>query len=117
MGLNRLLTSIGEQLEAVKRPINDKLLVIISEWGLEHATESQIKKISPSFNGFDVSSPMLETIKFLRNGLENLDYNRRMTVIPGDIGLMVGIESGKAYWMDRVGTEVSPAGCTLLAYQ
>jgi hypothetical protein len=103
MGLNRLLTSIGEELVAVKRPQNDKLLVIISEWGFEHATGQQIKKISPGVKGFDSSSPIIETIDFLKSGLANLLYDKRMTVIPGDIGLMVGIESRKVYWKDKNG--------------
>lgn len=99
-GLNRLLASIGEELASVPRPKNDKLLVIVSEWGLEHATRQQVLEICPGIEGFDNSSPLLDTIDFVRSGLANLEYDDRMIVVPGDIGLMVGMETGTVHWVD-----------------
>ncbi len=97
-GLHRLLTSMGEKLESDDRPKGDKLIVLISEWGLEHATKQQMKKISPTLTGFDNSSPIIDTINFVKKTLDDLEYNQKMVVIPADIGLMVGIGSGNIYW-------------------
>ncbi len=69
-----------------------RLLVLISEWGLEHATRRQIEKVfGDGLPGFNKFSPILETIRWLQKGL------KRVLLMPADIGLTVGTESGKVY--------------------
>jgi DNA-binding response OmpR family regulator len=84
-----------------KRPENheDRLLVLISEWGLEHATAAQIAGALPGHapkdlqKEFGSESPILETIDVMKS-LCALDT---ITLLPADAGLVVGIESGKIY--------------------
>lgn len=92
-GLNRILQDIDAGLE--RNEYQGKLLVVISEWGLEHATLSQIKAIcGTEIQSFNTKSPILATIKLLRKDLN------KITLIPGDIGLMVGLHSGEVYLKD-----------------
>lgn len=89
-GLEKLLDDMKSQLRA--SGYNGKLLVLVSEWGLEHATKAQIKRIcGKPIPGFGNNSPILDTINMLKDRLDHI------TLIPADIGLTVGIESGKIY--------------------
>jgi DNA-binding response OmpR family regulator len=75
------------------------LLVLISEWGLEHATAAQIGNALPRHvtkslrKQFGSESPILETIEVMERvcGLDTIK------LFPADSGLVVGIESGKVY--------------------
>jgi hypothetical protein len=68
------------------------LLVLISEWGLEHATADQIRSVSGvSLPGFNAHSPIIETIRYLQKGLT------KIFLLPADLGLVVGLESGQIY--------------------
>jgi len=76
------------------------LLVLVSEWGLEHSTKEQIAKVcGRSLPGFNSYSPIVETITYLKRDL------KKIHLVPADIGLVVGIESGNIY-LD--GNAVSP---------
>ncbi len=87
-GLKRILADMEARLEK-KRRISGKLPVLLSEWGLEHATASQIENICGNeVLGFDDRSPMLETTERLNRDL------RMIQVIPADIGLTIGLETG-----------------------
>lgn len=97
-GLKKILLDMDAALDAGGRP-GGKLPVLVSEWGLEHATRAQISKIcGRDLDGFDDRSPMVETTQSLN---EEVD---RMTVLPADIGLSIGLESGQIYLPD--GTRV-----------
>jgi hypothetical protein len=90
-GLNRLLRGIEGEL--VRQP-NHKMTILVSEWGLEHATGTQIAKIcGESIPTFKANSPIMDTIEFLRGQL----YESQITVLPADIGLFVGMRTGKIY--------------------
>ena len=89
-GLKNILHDMDSQLTVNK--YKGQLVVLVSEWGLEHATERQIKKIcGKTLVGFDKYSPILETIKTLNKGLS------KIKLIPADIGLRIGIETCKIY--------------------
>ncbi len=99
-GLQRLLRDVDSHLEYMN--YNGKLLVLISEWGLEHATAEQIKGIcGEDLAGFDAKSPIERAVRFLRNSL------KKIVLLPADIGLLVGINSGLVYMKD--GTGVLPS--------
>lgn len=69
-----------------------KLPILLSEWGLEHATKYQIKQIcGVDIPTFDERSPMLDTADHLNKDL------RFIRVLPADIGLMIGMETGSIY--------------------
>lgn len=76
-----------------------RLLVLISEWGLEHATANQIANALPGDaakalrKGFGKKSLVLETIDVMKQTC-SLDTIR---LLPADVGLVVGIESGLVY--------------------
>ncbi len=90
-GLKKILLDMNAALDAGGRP-GGKLPVLVSEWGLEHATKAQMSKIcGRDLDGFDDRSPMVETTQSLN---EEVD---RMTVLPADIGLSIGLESGQIY--------------------
>ncbi len=95
-GLARLVQQMAVELEKHGRSNNDKLVVLVSEWGLEHASASQMRAICPSVNGFDNASAIVSTIEFLRNNLKELGYDN-MDILPADIGLTIGMESGLVY--------------------
>ncbi len=89
-GLRNILSDMESQLIVNKYQGNQ--IVIISEWGLEHASRSQIEKIcGKSLDGFNDYSPILETIRALQKGLTKIQ------LVPGDIGLRVGMETGNVY--------------------
>jgi CheY-like chemotaxis protein len=98
-GMREILSSMDHQLRAIK--YRGRLLVLISEWGLEHATREQIAKVCgvalPGFNDF---SPIVETVRFLQKEL------KKIQLLPADIGLVVGIESANIYLPGSAG--VSP---------
>ncbi len=98
-GLLRLLVALAQGLDDRDHDRKNKLVVLISEWGLEHATAQQIKAICPAVSGFDDSSAIVATISVLRNALKDMGYDR-LTILPADIGLMVGMESGQIYLKD-----------------
>ena len=98
-GLRRILTDIEAEWEATR--CQGRLCVLVSEWGLEHATEAQIARIcGGTIDGFGPDSPILETIDLLRGMLERID------LIPADIGLTVGLRSGQIYLED--GSRIEP---------
>jgi hypothetical protein len=81
-----------------------KLLVLISEWGLEHATVEQLTAALPNSSTDD---PRIQALK-KQFGPENVIMKtlevlqsicqlETITLLPADIGLIVGIESGKVY--------------------
>ncbi len=92
-GLKKFLRDLDSELE--QRKYRGKMLVLVSEWGLEHATKYQINKIcGESLKGFDNKSPIIETINLLKINLE------KIVLLPADIGLMIGMESGNIYLND-----------------
>jgi CheY-like chemotaxis protein len=95
-GLPRLLNLLAEELEKRRRDRTKKMVVLISEWGLEHATAQQMTTVCPEVNGFEETSIIVETIAMLRNRLDELGLDR-LVVLPADIGLMVGMESGNVF--------------------
>jgi CheY-like chemotaxis protein len=95
-GLGRLVLQVAAKLEKQGRSRSNRLVILVSEWGLEHANANQMKKICPETVGFHDVSAMVSTIEFLRNNLRELGYNR-LTVLPADIGLAVGMTSGQVY--------------------
>ncbi len=94
-GTKDLLT--GLNLELKKNDVGKKhLLVLISEWGLEHASSEQlgkigIKNIPDEFEG----SPIKDIISCLE---KDLDY---IKILPADIGLMVDIIDQNIYSVDE----------------
>lgn len=100
-GLLAILNHIGKKLLEVHRRNDDKLIVLISEWGLEHASQEQLREINTVIKGANTKSLIIEVIDFLKESLEIFGYFEKMTVIPADIGLMVGIDSGKIFWKDK----------------
>jgi CheY-like chemotaxis protein len=95
-GLGRLVQQLAAKLEGYRRNRKNKLVVLVSEWGLEHANASQMSIICPDAKGFDDVSAIVSTIDFLRNNLKELGYDR-LTILPADIGLIIGMESGLVY--------------------
>jgi L-ascorbate metabolism protein UlaG (beta-lactamase superfamily) len=106
-GLLAILNHIGKKLIETNRNNDDKLIILISEWGLEHASLEQLDKINPSIKGSNAKSLIIEVIDFLKESLEIFDYFKKMTIIPADIGLMVGIDSGKMFWKDKLSGEMN----------
>ena len=81
-------------LEAKERA-GQKLPVLLSEWGLEHATRQQIEAVcAEDLVEFDDKSPILEMAERLNDGL------RMAHVLPADIGLTIGLETGSIYLPD-----------------
>lgn len=90
-GLKRILTDMEAALER-RGGIREKMPVLLSEWGLEHATKLQVKEICGiDLIGFDDRSPMVETANRLNSELHTL------YVLPADIGLAIGLETGHIY--------------------
>lgn len=100
-GLLAILNHIGKKLIENRRRNDDKLIILISEWGLEHASKEHLGKINPSINGSNARSLIIEVIDFLIDSLRIFNYFEKMTIIPADIGLMVGIDTGKIFWKDK----------------
>ncbi len=101
-GLARLVQELAAKLERLRRRPDNKLVVLISEWGLEHATAEQMKQICPELEGMDNASPITATVDLLRKGLEDIDHDK-MIILPADIGLIVGMETGMVYIKDARG--------------
>jgi hypothetical protein len=101
-GLGRLIQELAAKLERVHREPNNKLVVLISEWGLEHANAEQMAAICPELEGIDNASLITATVDLLRNRLRDFSHDR-MTILPADIGLMVGMETGMVYIKDARG--------------
>lgn len=94
-GTRKLLLRLNAQLEDGGVPENH-LLVLISEWGLEHASYEQlqevgIKNIPDNFEG----SPISDIINYLKKDLKHLN------ILPADIGLTVDIIDQNIYVNDN----------------
>ena len=86
-----ILNDIDSQLRINKYP--GKLLVLVSEWGLEHATKNQIKAAcNIDLIGFNDISPIKETIRCLQKD------KKKIVLMPADIGLMIGMQTGNIYF-------------------
>jgi len=89
-GLKNILSDMDGQLAAMRH--HGDLLVLLSEWGFEHATKEQVRKaFGTTVSGFNGFSPIIEMVRSLQRHL------KKIRLIPADIGLVVGIESGKVY--------------------
>jgi CheY-like chemotaxis protein len=98
-GLRKILNDMDSYLQSTS--YRGRLLVLVSEWGLEHATADQINGVCGAvLPGFDSTSPIIETVKHLQNGLI------KICLLPADLGLVVGVESGRVYLKD--GASVPP---------
>jgi CheY-like chemotaxis protein len=97
-GLIALLRDINEFRKQFT-PDNQKIVVLVSEWGLEHASHTQINKSLPfkpsiSFNKNDNSGNLIiATIDKIK---ENFKFEN-IVLIPADVGLVVGMETGRVY--------------------
>jgi CheY-like chemotaxis protein len=92
-GLEDILRDMDSELRVIKYP--GKLPVIISEWGLEHATKQQLQEACGfSLKGFNHISPIQETIRLLQKDL------KKIILIPADIGLIVGMQTGSIYFLN-----------------
>lgn len=75
-----------------------KMTVLISEWGLEHATQKQLERVFDShLPGFNNVSPIEEMMRIIKG----LNF-RKLIVIPADIGLTFGMISGNIYLDDQI---------------
>jgi DNA-binding response OmpR family regulator len=89
-GIRKLLHNLDNKLEHIG--YRGKLLVLISEWGLEHATKEQLEKLcEKKLTNINDDSPIVETINYLRNELNFIN------ILPADIGLIVDIIDQKIY--------------------
>jgi CheY-like chemotaxis protein len=89
-GIERILMDMESELSEIT--YHGTMLVLVSEWGLEHATKEQITKVcGHPLPGFSSHSPIIETITYLQRGL------KKIHLVPADIGLVVGIESANVY--------------------
>jgi CheY-like chemotaxis protein len=97
------LIAILRELDYARRTHVDSeqpLLVLVSEWGLEHATAGQLRKALPPdadskelISAFGTESLVRETIEIIDKSCP-LD---RIKLLPADVGLVVGMESGQVY--------------------
>jgi GAF domain-containing protein len=77
-----------------------KLLVLVSEWGLEHASATQVAEAIQGPNAvtdglvsaFD-ESLLMRTVQVARDCIDTT----RLTVLAADLGLWVGLHSGNLY--------------------
>ncbi|MBI4877841.1 MAG: response regulator [Acidobacteria bacterium] len=106
-GLRDLLTDIEYVRSRHPTMYSRKLLVLVSEWGLEHATRRQVLAALPDEptndlkEAFDEESLVVETILTLQERYQTV------TLLPADVGLLVGIETGEVY-LDPEKPPVSP---------
>jgi DNA-binding response OmpR family regulator/metal-dependent hydrolase (beta-lactamase superfamily II) len=96
LGKHLYLTGLKNIITDIENTANSPKLVLVSEWGLEHATTNQLNKIcgENEFGFGNDWSPIKATIDFLSQGLINIK------LLPADIGLMVGTKTGKIYLQD-----------------
>ena len=96
------LIAILKDLEHARRTQvenSDPVLVVVSEWGLEHASAGQLKRVLPGpgnsevIEAFGSDNLTLETIRVI----QQLNHFERLTLLPGDVGLVVGMDSGCIY--------------------
>jgi CheY-like chemotaxis protein len=79
--------------ELYKSNYQGKMTVLISEWGLEHATHNQLRGIFDSrLPGFNDVSPIEEMMRIIKER----NFNK-LVVLPADIGLTFGMLSGNIY--------------------
>jgi CheY-like chemotaxis protein len=100
-GLINLLRDLDDDRRRnVSKPESNKLLILVSEWGLEHASQQQLASIVPKIsseeliNAFSEDNLVLKTIKVIQSswGFDTLN------LLPADIGLRVGLETGRIYF-------------------
>jgi CheY-like chemotaxis protein len=108
-GIMELLRDIDTiRRRKVPRAQEQPLLVLVSEWGLEHAPMDQVTATVEDdgtrnlLAAFDQRNLILDAIHVIKEScpLETI------TLLPADIGLVVGIESGKVY-LPQIG-QVAP---------
>ncbi|MBS1826997.1 MAG: response regulator [Acidobacteria bacterium] len=96
------LTALLKYVDHARRAYLDgaePLLVLVSEWGLEHASATQIANAFPDgapvglVSEFDSSSLVRETIEVLESALSL----EKVRLLPADVGLVVGMDSGQVY--------------------
>jgi len=81
------------------RPPKERLLVLVSEWGLEHATRGQVLAALPRGTpqdlavSFDNASLVQQTIEVIK-GAYRFDT---IELLPADEGLVVGLITGDVY--------------------
>jgi CheY-like chemotaxis protein len=91
------------------------VLVLVSEWGLEHATGGQLRKAQRDADSsglaekFGPDNLVLETIRVI----EELTRFERIKLLPADVGLIVGMESGHVYIN---GKHKTPPGDVIVDY-
>jgi len=92
-GLQTILNDINSELNS-QVPRGEKLLVLISEWGLEHAKRDQLIGVcdTSTLNQFDNE----DIITIIIDSLKKQKLNK-LNILPADIGLTVGMNSGKIY--------------------
>jgi len=97
-GLKSLLLAIEVELMKLEEFKNRRLTVLISEWGLEHATREQLTAISDDLGKSckNDENIMKYLIQEIQKRLE------KIVLLPADIGLTVGIESGMVYLEEGV---------------
>jgi CheY-like chemotaxis protein len=106
-GLKLLLRNLDSELATRRYP--GKMLILISEWGLEHATKQQICEIcGTSIHMFGTDSPILDTIRAL-----DQDSLQHVHLIPADIGLCVGIETGNIYLNEDTSLPPDQVDCVI----
>jgi hypothetical protein len=95
------LIDLLKDIEFLRRKsgLHDKLLVLVSEWGLEHASREQLaralvpKSSRRVLSAFGPNSLVTQTIEAVTSSWDFAN----LTVLPADIGLAVGLESGRIY--------------------
>jgi GAF domain-containing protein len=99
-GLIDILKELEYQRAKQDQEGTEKLLVLVSEWGLEHATHAQVVAALPAeptalgpLGTFDAEGLILEALDVVRSCVDLTT----LTLLPADLGLVVGIESGCVY--------------------
>jgi hypothetical protein len=110
-GKHLYLTGLGDILRDIDHfrlthelgPPAPKLLVLVSEWGLEHATLDQIQTAVQGglpgtlADAFDNESRVRKTIEVIKESYRL----QTIELLPADVGLVVGLISGKVYLKGR----------------
>jgi hypothetical protein len=99
-GLVDILRDIDQyRMSNQLRPPKQRLLVLVSEWGLEHATRRQILGALPRGMPLDVAS-VFDEESGVQKTIEVVKASHRfdtMDLLPADEGLTVGLLSGSVY--------------------
>jgi hypothetical protein len=96
------LIEVLKYLDYVRRNVVDDdqpLLVLVSEWGLEHASAKQIRKVLPKKNYKELAKSFGRDnlIESTMRVIEKVCPSERLKIMPADVGLIVGMESGHIY--------------------